>query len=58
LKFSARQLSVNPQTAALLSWAAGQDSVTTIEVDPGVADQAAANLRAAGASPQSVTSYA
>lgn len=42
-------------TAALLSWRAGQDNVTTIEVDAGVAAQAAANLKAAGYSPRLVT---
>ncbi|MFC4009276.1 protein-L-isoaspartate O-methyltransferase [Nonomuraea purpurea] len=38
-------------TAALLSWRAGQDGVTSIEVDPEVAGQAEANLRAAGFAP-------
>ncbi|WP_214105592.1 methyltransferase domain-containing protein [Acrocarpospora catenulata] len=41
-------------TAALLSWAVGQDGVTSIEVDQQVAAQAEANLRAAGFSPHLV----
>ncbi|GAA0988180.1 methyltransferase domain-containing protein [Acrocarpospora macrocephala] len=41
-------------TAALLSWAIGPDGVTSIELDPQVAAQAEANLRAAGFSPHLV----
>ncbi|WP_146607671.1 protein-L-isoaspartate O-methyltransferase family protein [Spongiactinospora gelatinilytica] len=38
-------------TAALLSWQAGAEGITSIEVDPQIAAQAAANLHAAGSSP-------
>ncbi|RBQ21418.1 protein-L-isoaspartate(D-aspartate) O-methyltransferase [Spongiactinospora rosea] len=38
-------------TAALLAWRAGPQGITSIEVDPQIAAQAAANLRAAGWAP-------
>lgn len=38
-------------TAAMLSWRLGDDQVTTVEVDPGVAEAAEANLKAAGFAP-------
>ncbi|GAA3572730.1 methyltransferase domain-containing protein [Nonomuraea rosea] len=41
-------------TAALLSWAAGANSVISIEVDPEMAARAAANLRKAGSAAQLV----
>lgn len=41
-------------TAALLSWRVGQGNVTTIEVDPEVADRAATNMKAAGYTPHLV----
>ncbi|MEU6041724.1 methyltransferase domain-containing protein [Actinomadura sp. NPDC047616] len=42
-------------TAALLSARLGDDRVTSVEVDPAVAEQAAANLRAAGFTPTLLT---
>ncbi len=41
-------------TAALLSWLVGPRNVTSVEVDPGVAAQAAANVAAAGYDPHLV----
>ncbi|WP_271217041.1 protein-L-isoaspartate O-methyltransferase family protein [Streptosporangium carneum] len=41
-------------TASLLSWWAGADNVTSIEVDPAVAAGAAANIEAAGFTPHLV----
>lgn len=41
-------------TAALLSWASGDDGVTSVEVDEAVAAQAEANLRSAGFTPHLV----
>lgn len=38
-------------TAALLSWRVGAGNVTTVEIDPGLAEQAQQNLRAAGYQP-------
>jgi len=42
-------------TAALLSWRLGAGNVTTTEIDPALARQAQANLRAAGFQPEVVT---
>lgn len=42
-------------TAALLSWRAGPGNVTSIEIDPEAAAQAAANLKAAGFAPRLIT---
>lgn len=39
-------------TAALLSWRVGAANVTTIEIDPGLAEQARKNLQAAGYQPR------
>jgi protein-L-isoaspartate(D-aspartate) O-methyltransferase len=38
-------------TAALLSWRLGAGNVTTVEIDPGLAEQAQKNLQAAGYQP-------
>src|SRR5580700_6934644 len=39
-------------TAALLSWRVGAANVTTVEIDPGLAEQARKNLQAAGYQPR------
>ena len=39
-------------TAALLSWRVGAANVTTVEIDPGLAERAQKNLQAAGYQPR------